>query len=1056
MRKKMSIFSKMTAAVLLCLPLSIFTQSLPVSGTVTDISNGKPLEGVDIQVKDTDNKVVTDEDGNYDIFVKRNFFTPSPPPVLVFSHKDYEKVEIEVVDDQMLNVSLKSRSESGQVKVFCTGTAQDINCTSLPFSGQLLDDPLLINQVPAVNVSSSLQGKVAGLSTFQPGYQPGQDAYLQFRAANTLSNGQHPLILVDGIYLSNISLADINTDDIERIEILSGAASSAAYGSQGGNGVIQIFTRTGNEVGIGKTQVRYRGEFGFSEALNTYALSEFTNRNVLDPTGAQPILGDVTADGIQDTPLPNLRNYQNDVLFQNGSYNSQYLSIAGKTSTTRFMASAQYLKDQGIIQAMDGFTRYSVRANLDHQAGKRLHLSFRSAYTNQQQDALPQMATGPANYLTNALFLTPIFNLNVPNEEDGSTYDWDIDNTGGNITNPEYLKKHIDQQSSRNRLLGSFSAELKATDWLSFDYTATLDYYNQQYRYFIEKGYLSTAIPGGFSNFTTAGYIRSDGGAYQQNTSLRNFLTSTTGFKIQRSWLGFSTNLRGGVMYENNTYQFNGAAGEDLAVEGIRSLDNPRQNLRISSEEQQIIGYNAFLIADADYKDKYIFSGAYRMEQSSLFGGDTNWPGFYRASAAYRISEDLSLKFFQDLKIHAGIGTAGIRPAFNQRFETYALINGTLEKQTLGNDALLPIRSTELEVGLTTTFLNAFSLQANYVKVTNEDQIIYVPLSGGAGFAGQWRNAGTLEANVYEGIFNIDVAKLLKMNTKSFRWDITATGQKIDQSITALNVPAYSTGPGIENSAVFRMEEGGSPGAIYGEVFATTVEELTTQNDINITEYTLNDLGYIVRVDELGTPDERPVKLLDENGNPVLQAIGNTTPDFRMGFSNRFAFKGLQLYALVDWKIGGDIYNLSKQQLYGHERHADLSKHETSASFFSEGLHNEGVANMHFVEDGSFVMLREAALSYTFDKMQLSFLGGAVESVKLALIGRNLFTATDYSGIHPDISSATPGENVLTSRLNGGLGSNVYAPAGDPALFAIDGFGYPARRTFSFSLEATF
>ena len=340
--------------------------------------------------------------------------------------------------------------------------------------------------------------------------------------------------------------------------------------------------------------------------------------------------------------------------------------------------------------------------------------------------------------------------------------------------------------------------------------------------------------------------------------------------------------------------------------------------------------------------------------------------------------------------------------------------------------------------------------------MTNEDQIIYVPLSGGAGFAGQWRNAGTLEADVYEGIFNIDVAKLLKMDTKNFRWDITTTGQKIDQSISALNVPAYSTGPGIENSDIFRMEEGGAPGTIYGEVFATTVEELTTQEDINITDYTVNELGYIVRVDELGTPDERPVRLLDENGNPVLQAIGNTTPDFRLGFSNRFAYRGLQLYALVDWKIGGDVYNLSKQQLYGHERHVDLSGNETSASFFSDGLYNEGVANIHFVEDGSFVMLREAALSYTFDKTQLAFLGGAVESIKLALIGRNLFTVTEYSGIHPDISSATPGENVLSSRLNGGLGSNVYSPAGDPALFAVDGFGYPARRTFSFSLEATF
>ena len=1037
------------------LPSFLFAQSIPVSGTVTSIQKDKPIKGVQVEVKGTKHQVKTNQDGYYEIPVKRNFFTPSPATILVFSHKNYITQEIEVVDDQELNVSLYPVDKTSSAN-FLLGNANGIALEGLPYGGHQLTTPLLISQVPAANITSGLQGKIPGLTVQHAGYGPGQDAYLQLRAANTLTNGQEPLVLVDGIYLQNARLSDFNADDLEKVEVLNGAAASALYGSQGGNGVVALYTKNGGSLGVGETRISYRGEYGFSDALNNYNLNEFTNREIVDPSGPQPVLGAIKDDYIHDTPLPNLKNYQDEILFNTGNYRSHYLSMEGKSGNTCFMVAGQRFSDEGIIQGQEGVTRHNLRVNLNHRAGKRLNLGLRSQYSVGKQDAFPLMAANTTDYLNNALSLTPIFSLQAPNEEDGTAYDWDIDNTGGNITNPLYLRENVQQQVQRSRLIAGLEANLQLNRFIYFDYAATLDHITHQYQQYIEKGYLSTAVPGQFSALTTAGVQASNGGAIQQNTSLQDYFTSTASLRYEQSFLGLSTSARAGFLYENSNYHFNGASGENLAVEDIQSLDNPQANWMVSSEEQQMIGYNAFLVADADYQNKFLFSGAFRMEQSSLFGEDIGWPGFYRVGAAYRISEDIKMKFFQELKLHAATGTAGIRPTFNQRFETYALVNGTLTRQTLGNDELLPARSSDIEIGVTARFLKAFSLQANYVQTTTEDQIVFMPLSGGAGFQGQWRNAGTVEADVYEASLNIDLAKLMKADTKQFSWDISVAAQRAEPVITSLGVPAYQTGPGLEHTNIFLIQEGYAPGTIVGNVFAKTIEDIVSQSDVLLTDYVANDLGYIVEQSTLGTPDERPYVLLDESGNPLVQPIGDINPDLRLGIANQLSFRGLDLYALIDWKIGGDIYNYARQQLYQNERHADLSANEkVAAPFYSEGLYNGGVANEHFVEDGSFVMLREASISYTFSKAQLDFLGNTFEAIQLSLIGRNLFTITDYSGYHPDITSAAQSNNVLSNRYNNGLGSNPYTPGGDPSLFGLDGFGYPARKTFTFSLKIT-
>jgi len=226
-------------------------------------------------------------------------------------------------------------------------------------------------------------------------------------------------------------------------------------------------------------------------------------------------------------------------------------------------------------------------------------------------------------------------------------------------------------------------------------------------------------------------------------------------------------------------------------------------------------------------------------------------------------------------------------------------------------------------------------------------------------------------------------------------------------------------------------------------------------------------MGYVVLTSSLGQPNELPYKLRDPSdtsGKPIEEKLGDINPDFRMGFVNSIGFKGFTLYTLFDWKQGGDIYNITKQLMYlGTQTHADVSKFNgldggptISGDFFrstNEGLANHQIPNNHFVEDGSFFMLREASLSYQFGPGQLTnFLGGQIENIRIGLVGRNLFTVTDYTGFHPDVTSAPRDENTLTNRA----GSDPKTPNGDPSLFVVDAFNYPVARTISGSVQITF
>lgn len=1045
-----------------CCLIPAFTQDITVRGLISSAETGEPLQGVEVELQGTPRKVTSTAQGFFEINVPPpNIFYARRNAILSFSLVGHEPLEVDVGRRREFNLSMKRKVDNEAIKladVILTGTANGLTPKGICFSVDCLDEQAFHPVSPSY-LGQGLQGKIAGLRLNQLGGQPGQGAFLQLRSANSIANGQQPLILLDGIYLNGSSLADINPEDIDKVEVLKGAAGASLFGSQAANGVIQFFTKRGKTMEIGKSKVTYRTEFGFSQEAARYSLNTLTNRSIVKPDGPQPVLGDLTESQIHSESLPNLQDYQDDIVFQSGQFQSHNLSLMGRTKNSNYLFSMQRLRDEGVIKASDGYTRNAFRLNLDHRLSEKVEFGLSSLFSSSQQGILANSANGPQGFLSSALFLTPIFDLDVPNEEDGSSYDWDIDNTGRGITNPLYQQANISEMANRSRFMANAHASYSLKDWLQFRYTATLDRSTNNYEHFIEKGFLSTTIPGFFGPLATTDQQFVNGGGIHRSQATTQSFTSRADMIARRTFSGFNGTVRASFLYEDFTQEYNEARGENLAVAGIRSLDNARSNIQIASQQEEIVAYSGFLVGDIDYKEKFIFSGLFRQESTSLFGPEQRNANYYRVSGAYRLSKDAKIKGIQELKLRASMGTAGIRPAFEQRFETFSLQNGTATKNTLGNTALRPATSTETEVGVTATFWKAFDLEFNYSQIKTADQILLVPLSGAAGFTGQWQNAGSIDATIYEARLNTNLARLLKIDTKAFQWDVAVTFDRVRQQISALDIPSYVTGPGLQQTSLFLVEEGQAFGTMVGEVFATDPEQLANQEGVNAGDYIVNEAGYLVHQDVAGTAAERPYKLLDENGNPLVQTIGNTNADFRMGFMQTFGYKGLQLYALFDWKKGGDVYNLSKQWLYRDQRHADVGAYENVAGgFFSgDGLYNNLVANNHFVEDGSFLMLREASLSYTIRKGQLGgVLGKTIDQVKLSLIGRNLMTWTQYSGLHPDVSSLPSSENTLGNRVAGAPGSDRTTPNGDPSLFAVDAFNYPLRKNYSFSLQITF
>jgi len=980
-----------------------FAQERIISGVVSDELG--PVSDISIVVKGTTKGTVSDLDGKYTIKAKKG-------DIIKFSHVSYEPIEIVVGDSDVIDVKIKETGEQLD-EIVVTGVAGATNRNKLSVTVNKVSSKDL-EFVPSTSAESALQGKVAGVSVTNFG-QPGDGASIQLRGATNLFGSQSPLIIVDGVIVEG-GLQDVNTDDIASFEIVKGASASALYGSRAGNGVVVITTKKGKQ---GKVSVTLKNQIGFSKINNYLDLNpshhyklasdwqtyqgqytrfegvnypaDYNGWDYRNVTGSRA----VDDDHYSDNKYGVYYNAQ-EQFFKKGVNQSLYASVSSGNEKSNLFFSAEKNNQEGILRETKGYERVSARLNATFKINDWLTLKAYNNYIRTNNHT-------PGG--TNGIFfdlsvIEPEVNLENPNL-DGQPYllvPYQWNPTGSNPIYPLYSNPELKKQ---NKFLGSYNLNFRLSD-----------YFNFETQYAVESigSVTNDFVPN--TAWTTGGtqqelYAIRDLGSYLMSnyTNLSQKAQFTLNYRQRFNDLTVTSKIS--YLLEDSKYQYFYARGTDQIYSGKTiSLDN-YENIFSGSDEDNQTAKNLFAIVGFDYKDRYIFDGMYRIDKSSLFGADNRSNNYYRISGAYRISKDLEIKGVQELKIHAAIGTAGQRPGYNWQYARIPLEEGNLGlNRTKPNPELKPSTTTETEFGLSTSFLDKFRFEAVYSKAKTEDQFMLVNIFAPAndGYNKQWQNIGTVEFNTLELALDYKV-----INNDKLKWDLGFVFDKTHNEITELNVNPITVGP--NNGEMFRIEKGIEFGTMYGRKFVTNLEEMANQlpTGASIDDYSINRDGVVVETAKIGTIDEKAIVLLNEDGSEYFGKIGTATPDFKLGIRNNISYKGFNLYTLFDYKKGGDIYNKNGQWLTRDYRNkiVDQSNYpddQKKTIDYYQSVYDTNLNNAFWVEDGTYLKLRELSLFYTFNKNQLKNVAkGFFDTVRIGVTGTNLLTWTNYTGWDPEV-----------------------------------------------------
>jgi TonB-linked SusC/RagA family outer membrane protein len=998
-------------------------QTGQITGLVIDRSTGQPLVGAQVYLEGTAIGSITQDNGRYLIQnVPVGTYTVR---VQMIGFAEGREENVRVQSDQITNVEFDLGITALKLQeVVVTGTADPIAGVKVPFTvGKVTKADM---PVPAVSAEQSLQGKVAGVRVVKGSGQPGSGVDVLLRGATSITKGNEPLYVVDGVILGS-SMVDIDAQDILSIEVVKGASAASLYGSRASAGVIQITTNRGRDITEGETRIMVRSEYGFNQLplkrdyITSHHHYRVSGTSYVDAAG-NPVSKDereAEDDLIADNPFPGPIYDHIDLFFDPGAYLRTSVSIAQNSRSTNFMASFNTQNDKGVVPGNDGASLYGVRVNLDHRLRDDVNFSISSYYSKYRQEDI----VGGAFY--DLMFMPPDVDLTTPNE-DGVPYIIQPDPFTLQ-ENPLYNAYFGDDEDFRSRFSGSVTVRYSPANWFSLEANGSYDRSDRHNDSYTFKGFKT------LSNESQ--------GSVSRSNNLSQAINANVTASFLKSFGDLTTRTKFQYLIERDTNDGRSASGTNLAVVDVEDID-VATNENAGSSYNDIRSAGFFGILALDYRGKYVAETLVRRDGSSLFGEDNRWATYYRASGAWRMSEEdwWPIESLNEFKVRYSIGTAGGRPGFSDRFEVWSVSGGSVSKGTLGNKGLKPEHQTEQEFGIDMIMNNRHSLQLVYATSTVKDQLLSVPLPGLYGYSSQWQNAGTLESNTYEVTF-----ETMLVQRPGLQWSMNVVGDRTRTEITEFDRGCYGSTPYYCAGELI--------GTVRGYNFLTDVSQLPSTAQGSASEFDINDDGLLVWVgqgnsfrdqawDTSGEVDGRsydfgiPIFETDDNYNRLLVPIGDSNPDFNLGIGSNFQWKGFNFYALFDAKFGGDIYNNTRQWAYRDYNHADYDQAGKEEALkkpvtYYQVLYNTNSLTSWFIEDGSFVKFREMSVQYGFNRDQLSRLFGGlgIERLSIGLVGRNLYTWSDYTGFDPDVGSIR----------------NPY-----------DGFPYPNFRTFTAKVDVTF
>ncbi len=1099
---------------LLCVPLPAWAQGGRVTGTVTNARTGDPVETAQVYIPGTRIGTLTGQDGTFTLIVVPAGEYEIRVEIIGYRTQS-EVVSVGAGETQVLEFAL-TPSVLRLQELVVTGTAARMPRAKLPFTVERLDVEDI--PVPATSAEQQLRSKAAGVRTVKGSGQPGDPADIMLRAPTSITRGQGPLIIIDGV-LAWSTMADIDALDIESIEIVKGAAAASLYGSLAANGVVNITTKRGAGLAAGESQFTLRAEAGIQSLEGDFpyrtmhpwlandANTYFTNAagdsigygdvgmqedtiyspdpSLPAPPGTDGYNGQQPQVSFQDRPYPGQLYNHIDRFFDPGEFTSINAAVTGKTGNTNYRASFSNLREKGIVMFHEGYTRRNGRMNLDHQVWDNFTLSLSGYYAWAFQDELD------SSVMFDLTFMPPNVDLLERHCEDpaGAAPEdcvkfGDLKNTPDPMNTEEANPLHTQEtqvsEDRNSRILGSLFARWTATPWLDIEADFGLDRFDFHQFWWDPKGLEQPDDPD-----PTLGYVSRYARFSQNvNASLTAAFHKQFGDVIARGQARYQ--------FEDRHYEWIDSWGSNLFAEGVTPTHNTDPSTRnVESYLQDIRSNFFYLVGAADYKGRYIFDGLLRWDGSSLFGEDERWNTYYRASVAWRPSQE-PWWFIDDIgefKLRLSYGTAGNRPSFAAQYETYSVGAAGISKIQAGNSLLKPEYVREVEWGVETLFFNRLNFVVNYSDNKTTDAILNVDLLGYWGFGNQFQNVGTIEGDTWE--LSLEAALV---ETQDMSWTARLSWDRSRQVITELGVPPYRGGSAGE---VF-WRSGEPLGTYYGQRWTTSCAELSpssqaacadqfqnnddgylvwvgtgnnwtegisnrlwgTSGDVNGIEYDWGmpivglecerraEDGNLVNVGAIecdadmdGIIDDAPAGFTSQTLSNYLR-IGDTTPDYAWSLSTNLRWKQFTLYALIDSEVGHDQYFQTGQWAM-RENAIGLSDQigktdETKKPFaYTQIFYNVNAASSFYAMDGTYVKVRELALGYNFNREQVRSLLGwmGMQGATLRLVGRNLLTFTDWPGYDPEVGTGTGGSDVIGRTAN---------------------YNYPNFRTITATIDLTF
>ncbi|MEX2281848.1 MAG: SusC/RagA family TonB-linked outer membrane protein [Gemmatimonadota bacterium] len=1014
-----------------------------IRGTVRDAEGNAALAGAQISIEALRVGTVSNADGRYSV---ANVPAGTHSVTVTLIGFAAERRSLTVTAGAATVADFVMRTQVlGMSEIVVTGVTEATSTARLPFTVAKVSKEDM--PVPPRTAESAIQGKVAGVTIVQS-TQPGEAAAIMLRTPVSINRNTSPLIVVDGTILTS-SIVDISSLDIESIEVIKGAAAASLYGSRAGAGVLQIRTTRGSSIPENRTRFSMRTEYGSSDIphpiewarqhpyrLNAQGQFLNSSNQVVERRQDAAFKPVPFQDGTYPTPIfDHVKS-----LFDPGANLTQHASFGYNGGNTSWLASGSYHRTEGVTLELDGYRRADFRVNLDHRLANAVSFSSSLFHLRSTQDD----PFGGA--LFDFINIAPDVNLLQP-DEDGTKYAFQPDDDGIR-PNPLYGLATQTHEDKRQRTLASLDIRYNPVSWIGFDVNGSYDRSDRNNLDWVPKGVKTPDFPDG-----------DEPGSLGRLSAQTSGINASVGASLSRDFGSLRTRTTARALIERQDAEEIEANGEVFSVGGLPDL-NAITVAQVESNSSKVRSTGYFLTSDMDWADKYIVSGLVRRDGSSLFGADERWHTYYRMSGAYRVTEEpwWPVPAINEFKLRYSRGTAGGRPNFADRYEVFSVqTGGGLQLVTLGNPALKPEHSTEQEFGIDLVALSRVSLQLTYAKQRTIDQLVSVPLPRIFGFGTKWENAGTVEGYTYEATLE---ARLVER--PNLRWSMNLVADRSRNKIAEYDRPCHTDNRG------FRCA-GETLGMLYGDKFLDRADELPAAVLAARDQFQVNDDGLLVWVgagntwrDGLSnkcTPTNAagtcwgtttsiagqtfnwgmPIKLVDSTGATRRVKIGDSNPDFKVGVANSVTWKGINLYALVDAQVGGDIYNATKQRMYQHQRHHDEDQagkpdeRKKPITYYTPGLYNADVDISWFVEDASFVKLREVSLRYTLDRARFAPLARVgLERASLSLIGRNLHYWTGYSGYDPEVN----GSGQAHTRA--------------------DDFDFPSYRTITASIEIIF